>query len=144
MTQPLTKPPILFWIVSVIALIWNIMGVIQYLDQAYSTESFREQYTAEQLQIIANTPAWVTSVFALAVFTGVFGSIALLLRKKWAYALLLVSLICVVAQMFYSLFIINSVEIFGTSSIVMMAVVLIFAILFLLFSKKAITKHWIA
>lgn len=31
-----TKPPIWFWIISVIALIWNLMGVMAYLGQAYS------------------------------------------------------------------------------------------------------------
>ena len=42
------KPPIWFWIVAIIGLIWNGMGVNHYLQQAYNTESFRNMYTQEQ------------------------------------------------------------------------------------------------
>ena len=76
------KPPIWFWIVSVLGLVWNAMGVNAYLQQAYDTEGYREMYTQEQLEIAANFPAWVTAAFAVAVFAGAFGCLALLLRKK--------------------------------------------------------------
>lgn len=143
MTNSITKPPIWFWIVSVVALIWNAMGVMQYLAQAYNTENFREQYTADQLELIANTPSWVIAVFAIAVFTGLFGSIALLLRKKWAYSLFLISLIAVAAQMIYNLFIAKAVDVYGNSALITSIMILIFAVLFLLFSKKAVSKQWI-
>lgn len=143
MTNSITKPPIWFWIVSVVALIWNAMGVMQYLAQAYNTENFREQYTADQLELIANTPSWVIAVFAIAVFTGLFGSIALLLRKKWAYSLFLISLIAVAAQMIYNLFIAKAVDVYGTAALITSIMILIFAVLFLLFSKKAVSKQWI-
>lgn len=67
------KPPIWFWIVAIIGLIWNGMGVNHYLQQAYNTESFRNMYTQEQLDIAANTPSWVTAAFAIAVFAGFLG-----------------------------------------------------------------------
>ena len=80
--QSTTKPPVWFWIISVVALLWNGMGVNAYLQQAYMTEGFKAQYNAEQLEAIANTPAWVTAAFAIAVFAGFLGCVGLLLRKK--------------------------------------------------------------
>ena len=77
-----TKPPIWYWIISVIALVWNGMGVNAYLQQAYDTESYRTMYTQEQLDIAANLPAYITAAFAIAVFGGTLGSILLLLRKN--------------------------------------------------------------
>ncbi|TVZ59785.1 hypothetical protein NA63_2322 [Flavobacteriaceae bacterium MAR_2010_105] len=139
-----SKPPIWYWIVSVIALIWNAMGVIQYLGQAYNTDAFREQYTAEQLELMANTPSWVTAAFALAVFGGIVGAIALLLRKKWAYHLFLISLLAVTAQMIYNLFVIDSIAIYGPGAAAMTAMIILFALLLLWFSKKAISKGWIS
>ena len=44
-----------------------------YLQQAFNTESHRAMYTQEQLDIVANTPTWVTAAFAIAVFAGFFG-----------------------------------------------------------------------
>lgn len=38
MTDKINKPTSAFWIISAVALLWNIMGVIAYLGQAYMTE----------------------------------------------------------------------------------------------------------
>ncbi|MDU8887101.1 hypothetical protein RXV94_13100 [Yeosuana sp. MJ-SS3] len=132
------KPPIWFWIVSVIALVWNGMGVNAYLQQAYNTESFREMYPPEQLEIIANHPAWLTAAFAIAVFGGALGSITLLLRKKWAVTLFLISLIAVIVQMGYA-FINDQV-----TSMVMVLMIIVFAIFLVWFSRKSAAKGWIS
>ncbi|MEJ6791479.1 MAG: hypothetical protein QNK89_01730 [Lacinutrix sp.] len=75
------------------------MGVNHYLQQAYNKESFRNMYTQEQIDIVANAPSWVTAVFAIAVFTGFLGFLFILLRKKIGYSLMLLSLLAVVVQM---------------------------------------------
>ena len=84
MTTDSNKPNGLFWAIGVIAIIWNAMGVMAYLAQAYKTESFEAMYTPEQLDIINNMPAWATAAFATAVFGGVLGSLLLLLKKRLA------------------------------------------------------------
>ncbi|OMP30721.1 hypothetical protein [Mangrovimonas sp. DI 80] len=139
-----TKPPIWFWIVSVVALVWNAMGVLQYLGQTYQTESFKSQYTNEQLEIISNTPAWAIAAFATAVFGGILASIALVLRKKAAYPLFLISLIGVVVQMIHNLFLVKSVDIYGPFAAIITGMIIIFSLLFLWFSKKSIANHWIS
>ena len=77
-----TKPPVWFWIISILALIWNSMGVNQYLQQAYNTEAFKSMVSTEELEMIGQLPTWYTAVFAIAVFAGALGCILLLLRKK--------------------------------------------------------------
>ena len=37
-----TKPSKAFWIISGVALLWNAMGVNQYLQQAYMTDAFKQ------------------------------------------------------------------------------------------------------
>lgn len=71
----MTKPSTSFWIISALALLWNIMGVNAYLQQAFQTDSFKAMYNEEQLKMIAEAPAWATSAFAIAVFGGFFGSV---------------------------------------------------------------------
>ncbi len=132
------KPLIWFWIVSVLGLVWNAMGVNAYLQQAYDTEGYREMYTQEQLEIAANFPAWVTAAFAVAVFAGAFGCLALLLRKKIAGSLLLISLLAVIFQMGYIL--INGY----TSSMVMTIMIIVFAFFLVWFSRKAAANGWVS
>jgi len=138
MTNSKVKPPVWFWIVSVIAFIWNGLGVDGFLGQAYNTERYRSSFTPEQLEIAANAPSWTMRAFAVAVFAGVIGSIALLIRKKWAFSFYLISLIAVIAQMGY--FLIND----HYDNIGMTISIIVFAMFLLWFSKKAIAKGWIA
>lgn len=138
MSNSTNKPPIWFWIVSVIALIWNGMGVNAYLQQAYNTESYRAMYTAEQLEIESNLPAWVTAAFAIAVFAGALAAIGLILRKSWSVKLWLLSLIAVIVQMGYTL--INGYA----SSIVMTIMIIAFAFIFVWFARKSEANGWLS
>ena len=138
MTQSTVKPPFWFWIISALALIWNGMGVDHYLGQAYNTERYRSMMTPEQLEVVSNFPAWLTGAFAVAVFAGFFGCIGLLLRKKWAYSILVLSLVAVIVQMGYILMNGYAENIGMTISII------IFAIFLVWFSKTSIKKGWIA
>ena len=140
-----TKPAAWYWVVSVLALIWNLIGVLAYLGQAFITEEMKAQYTAEQLTLLEGRPAWVTAAFAIAVWGGLLGCIALLIRKRWARPLLLVSLLGIVAQTGYNLFATNAAEIFGTlQGLVMPLIVVIIGILLVFIAKIADRKQWIS
>lgn len=138
MTSHTNKPPIWFWIVSVIAILWNAMGVDQYIGQAYKTERWRSAITDEQFETISSMPSWLTAAFAIAVFSGVLGSLGLLLRKKWASPLLILSLLAVMVQMGYIL------TQGHTENMGMTISIIVFAILLVWFSKKSQTKGWIS
>lgn len=92
------KPTIWFWIIGVLALLWNIMGLGAYFQQfMMSAESFAA-LRPEQQQMLFSQPFWLTGAFATAVFAGFVGSIALLLRKRIAVRLFLLSMIAVFIQ----------------------------------------------
>ena len=139
MTNSSVKPPVWFWIISIAALVWNGMGVMVYLTRAFATDEMIAQMTPEQqAQFNVEYPAWVTAAFALAVFCGALGSLALLLRKKWAYQLLVVSAVAAIVQHIYYFM---NVEM---ASIVMPIMVIIVCIFLIWFSKNSITKNWIS
>ena len=98
------KPNVGFWVISSIALIWNLMGVDGYLNQTYKTERFKSMYSEEQLEIIFNSPSWVTAAFAMAVFSSVLAVILLLLRKKVAKLFFVIGLLAVLVQTVYQCF----------------------------------------
>lgn len=132
------KPPIWFWIVSVVALIWNGLGVDGYLGQAYNTERYLNSFTPEQLEVAANAPSWIMGACAIAVFTAVIGAILLLLRKKWATTFWTISLIAVIAQMGYGIFSGSVID------MTMTIMIIVFAFGFLWFSRKAQAKGWLS
>lgn len=128
------KPSILFWIIGVIALIWNGLGVMAYIGQAYMTDEVLSQLPQGEQDFYNNIPAWVTAAFAISVFAGLFGSLELLLRKKWASPLFLLSLLAVLAQQAYNFFMQDYIELTG-SRMIMPAVVLIVCVFLVLFTN---------
>lgn len=137
-----SKPSGSFWAISIIALLWNLMGVNQYILMAYKSESVRAGLSAEKLALIDATPVWSTAAFAIAVFAGALGCIALLLRKKIAKFLFTTSFIGIVFQnidafMRFKVSEFNGVELTMTLLIPAIALFLIW------YSKKCISKGWL-
>lgn len=143
MSSSTVKPPVWFWAVSVLALLWNLGGVYTYLDTAYNQVEMLEAMTQGQRELFENFPAWATGAFALAVFGGTLACIGLLLRKKWAKLLFIISLICAIAQFIQWLFVQNAAEAFGPEAYYMPTTVVIIGILLILFSNTGIKKGWL-
>jgi len=143
MTNSTLKPPTWFWVVSVIALLWNLMGVFSYLTQAYTSIEQLEAMSQAELALFEGQPAWVTGAFAIAVFGGTLASIALLLRKKWAKSVFILSFIAAIAQFIHWLFMTNSMEVYGVQVYVMPILVVILGIYEIFFAKQGIQKGWL-
>ncbi|WP_299520302.1 hypothetical protein [Winogradskyella sp.] len=144
MTTPINKPPIWFWIVSFIALIWNSMGIHGYLSQAYKTSAYTDAYTTEQIDVMNSLPGWYTALFAIAVFSGVLGSLLLLLRKKFAKFLLILSFLAATIQMVYFLFVADLKGVDFSDNKIMAYIIIVFAAFLVWFSRKAHSKGWIS
>ena len=131
------KAPASFWIISVVALLWNLMGCGSfYLNYQYYTNPATrpEAYQA----IFENQPMWLYVVFAIAVLTGLIGCIGLLLRKSWCDPVFLFSLVAVIVLHGFNFFVAdyNYMEILGTSSIVMPILVVSFSAFLVYYAKK--------
>lgn len=125
-----------FWAIGVIAILWNGLGVAAYFQQMMmSAEDFAALPELQQ-QLLSSQPFWVTAAFAVAVFAGFLASIMLLLRKRLAVRLFLLSLIAVIIQ-FSSYFILDGyLEFIGTQGWIMPLTIPLFAVGFLLFSSR--------
>ena len=129
------KPTTRYWIIAILALLWNTLGVIAYLGQAYMTDETLAALPESNQLYYSNLPAWVTAAFAIAVFGGFLGSIGLLWRKKWAYFLFVLSFVAIVVQQIHSLSIQDYIEISG-AQVVLPAITLATAIYLVFFLKK--------
>lgn len=143
MTNGSVKPPSWFWVVSILALLWNLMGVGAYLTQAFTPDDIIAQMEQAMQDLINQTPAWVTAAFAIAVWAGALGSLLLLLRKKLAHIVLIISFIGIVVQMFYNVFISNSIEVYGPGGLAMPIMTLLIGIGLIFLAKKGISAGWL-
>ncbi|MDX1828049.1 MAG: hypothetical protein R3342_00755 [Lutibacter sp.] len=132
-----------FYIISVLALIWNILGVIAYLGQVYMPQEIKQALPPAEQSYYANVPSWVTGAFAIAVFAGALGCIALLLKKKIAISLLFISLIAVLVQFVYNTIIQTDMEV-TVAKLVWPVLIIAIAIFLVWFSKDSKTKGYIS
>ncbi|MEM7087095.1 MAG: hypothetical protein AAF489_12990 [Bacteroidota bacterium] len=138
------KPNKWFWIIAVLALLWNLMGVSRYLMQAYNVESFRADFNPDQLALMDGSPAWLTAVFAIAVFSGLLACVALLMKRKLAVILFGISLLFVLIQMISVWTTTDTITIFGTlDGIVMPMIVIVISIFLYYYSKGASQRGWL-
>lgn len=144
MTNSTNKPTTIFWVIAIAALLWNIMGVSAYLIDAYMPEEVFNALPEAQQEMYNTRPAWATAAFALGVFGGLLGCIFLLMRKKLAKPLFIISLLSVLALYVYMFAISNVLEVMGTSSIYMPIMVTTVCVLLVLFTNKSIKKGWLS
>jgi len=111
---------------------------------AYSDEAVRSQLPEAHQALYEVVPMWLYVVFGIAVLTGIIGSIGLLMKKKWATPVFLVSLIGVIIQSIYNLFISGAIEVIGTKAIIMPLIILGFALFIWYYSKLADSKGWLS
>lgn len=128
-----------FWCIVSLMLVWNVLGCINFLLQL-DPEMIASYRDTEQA-IIVNRPLWATAGFALGVFAGAAGCIALLLKRRGAFYLFVVSLIGVLVAVTHSLTIDIS---FGAGEMIGLLLMPILAALFLLwYTQYSQNKGWL-
>ncbi|SCY31915.1 hypothetical protein SAMN05192588_2230 [Nonlabens sp. Hel1_33_55] len=137
------KPAVWFWILAVILLLWNIMGLIAFLTEAIAPELFTESFNQEQMDLYNNRPVWYMYNFAIAVFAGTFSCIMLLARKKFAVTLAIFSFLAVLISTGYTVYS-GALDLVGISDKVLFYLVLVLDLILVLFAMYAAKKRWIA
>lgn len=92
------KPPAWFWIVAVLLLLWELMGVYACVQQFRLGADAMGPATEYDRKLFAAMPVWYNWVYAVAVGTGALGAISMLARKALAKPLYIVSTIAIVVQ----------------------------------------------
>ena len=136
------KTPTWFIIVTIVFLIWNLLGVVAYLVQVTMTPEAFAALPQAQRELIENTPEWATAAFAIAVNGGTLGCLLLLLRRGLAGIFLKLSLAGVLVQMFYAFFMSNSFEVFGPGGMVMPIMVIVIAVYLVILAGQAKANRW--
>ncbi len=99
MSGSLVKPHKSFWFIAAFALLWNVMGTVNFFAMTLmgSTDAMPAWWNA----VIETRPTWATAAMGVGGFAGIAGTVLLLMRRHLAIpvlALALVATIIVVGQ----------------------------------------------
>lgn len=131
------RTPWHLWVIGILAVLWNAGGAFDYLMTQTQNEGYMSQFTPEQLEFFYGFPAWLVAFWAIAVWGGVLGAVLLLLRKRLAVPVFLVSFLSMVVTTFHNYFLSNGLEVMGgePAGIIFSVLIFIFALFLYLYSK---------
>ncbi|MBA3928501.1 MAG: hypothetical protein C0521_02810 [Xanthomonas sp.] len=139
-----TKRSVGYWIIAVFALVWNLIGVAMwYIQMSMSSEQLALM-TEPQRQVYEGTPGWINVAFAVAVFAGVLGGMGLLLKKRWASTMFLLSLVALLVQVIGAFVVTPAWSAYGPVGLVMPAVLVVIALFLLWYANKAKARDWLS
>jgi hypothetical protein len=144
MNNATIKPPTWYWVVSALALVWMLLGVAAWTTDLMMDEAALAQMSAAQQQVYMSRPDWLFAVYAIAIFSGLAGTIGLLMRKGWAIPAFAISLGAIIVQFGYTFLVLDAIGLLGASEALPFPLV-IFAIgvLLLWFAARSKKSGWI-
>jgi hypothetical protein len=112
-TNALAAPPAWFRIVALIAILWNAFGVFMYLSSVGLFGDPLAGLSEAERTMASSIPAWIMAAFAIGTFAGLAGSVGLLLGRRWAWPMLLLSLVALLILEGWIVFVSGAVELHG-------------------------------
>ncbi len=143
LTDTLEKPPKWLTVFSVVALLWNLMGVFAFISQVTMTSEVLGKMAEAEQALYINMPFWANAAFAVAVFSALTASFMLLCKMSWAVYLFSASLLGVIVQLFHAFVISAAFTVFGPQGLIMPVMVITFAIACLLVAIKSKRNGWL-
>ncbi|QLE01558.1 hypothetical protein HX109_08260 [Galbibacter sp. BG1] len=137
------KLPWWFWLVAILALLWNLMGIGAFILDVTISEETLSAMPDVQREMYENNPLWSKLVYGTAVFTGFIGALGLLMKKKWAKPVFIISLIAILVQMGFSLFVLKTPDAFGPMAYIIPVMVILIAAFLVAFANRGIKKGWL-
>jgi hypothetical protein len=144
MNASVMKRPGWFRAVAVLALLWNLFGLVLFYLQYTMTPEQLAQLPEAQRSLQEGFPDWLWALYAVAVLAGTLGSILLLMGKRLALPVLWVSLLAVLVQFGYSLFPGRMIEVLGVAQAVSMPIlVTLVAALLVWLARRGVARGWL-
>jgi len=135
-TVKAARTPWHVWVVGVVSLLWNSVGAVDFVMTQSRNAAYMSSFTQAQLDFYYSFPIWVVATWAIAVWGGVLGSLALLLRKSLAVHLFLSSFICIILTDIRNFAVANGFRVMGGAvALTISAIVLLIGALLWVYAR---------
>ncbi len=125
-----------FWIIATVILLWNLVGDAAYLMQASADLDELAKSDPVSAHAFMQMPGWAWGAYAVAVCSGTFGAVLLLLRRGWAWAFFALSLTAVIVQFGWTFLDFGLLGLKGPTSAIFPLVIVAIAIASLAYARR--------
>lgn len=138
MTDAPAKTPWHLWLVGVSALLFNAIGVFDFVMSMARGAEYQASVgmTPDQIAHYQQMPSWMTAVWAVGVFGAFLASILLLLRRKQAWPTFILSLAAFLVSLLYTYVLTNGGAVMGQQMAITSAVIAALLVFFSWYSRS--------
>ena len=125
MTNAPVKTPWHIWLVGLIAVLFNSVGVFDFVMSILQGAKYHASagMTSDQIAHYQQMPSWMMVVWAVGVFGAFLASILLLLRRKQALHAFIVSLAAFLVSLLYTYVLTNGGAVMGRQMAITSAII---------------------
>jgi len=137
MTNLSVKAPWHIWLIGVFALLFNAIGVFDFVMSMARGAEYQASagMTPAQIAHYQGLPTWMTVVWAVGVFGAFLASILLLLRKKLALLVFVVSLAAFLVSLLHTYVLTDGGAVMGQQMAITSAVIAGLLVFFIWYSR---------
>ncbi len=140
----MNKAPVWFTVIVVVALLWNVAGLLAVLADLRLTAADIAALPVQQQELYKARPIWSVAASVVAVLGGTLGCLSLLLRKRWALNLLYASLAGVVLQDVGLFVVAGAAKVRDPVPFVLQGLVLVVAVGLIALGRLAARQSWLS
>lgn len=129
------------WVVGIFATLWSAGGAMDYVMTQTRNDAYMSSFTPEQLEFFYAIPGWAVASWAIAVWGGVLGGLLLLVRKRIAVIVFLISLIALVLTAIQNYALSNGLEVMGEPFVLLFTAAIFAFSAFFYFYARAMDKR---
>jgi hypothetical protein len=138
------RAPGWFRLLAVLGLAWNAFGVYMYLSKVGMFGDPLAGLDQAHRDLAATVPSWVTAAFAVAVFAGFIGTLLLVMLKRLAKPMLILSLLAVLVQCGWIVGMSNARAVEGNMALMMPGIITLVALLLVWLAMVGDRKGWLS
>ncbi len=137
MTESQVKTPWHIWLIGAFAVLFNSVGVFDFLMSMAQGAKYQASVgmTPDQIAHYQGMPSWMMAVWAVGVFGALLASILLLLRRKLAFPVFVISLAAFLISLLYTYVLTNGGVIMGQQMSITSAVIAGLLVFFSVYSR---------
>ena len=146
MAQAPVKSAWHLWLVGLFAVLFNAIGVFDFVMNLAQGPQYLASagMTPEHVAHYQQMPGWMFVVWAVGVFGAFIASLLVLLRRRQAFAVFVVSLVAFLVSLLYTYVLTNGGAVMGTqmaiTSAVIAALLVLFSVYALLMGRRGVLR----
>ena len=129
---PRAATPWHFWVVTVLALLWNGFGAYDYFMSKTGGDAYLKKMGENDVQIahMHAYPAWMTADWAIGVWGGLLGALLLIAKTRYAFHVFVVSLAAFLVMLVYTYGLTDGGKVMGQQGMIFNLIILALCVLF--------------